>query len=509
VRSHSNAFTAYSNLISETATSNLSGTVLGGAAPLILTPGVYRFDTTAQLTGQLILNTQGDPNAVFHFLIGTTLTTATNSQVSFLNGSSTNVFWAVGTSATLGIGSQLQGNLIATTSVTVNGGVQVDGRVLAIDGAVTLDHNAIRGAAAATATASHWSGGTSNTWSGGNWTPDASGSPAERTLAPVADVIFSATGGIRQNQSTVLDFNAAVSSFTVNDPAAVTVSGTKVLTIMGSEPTSGITINDGAGLTTINTGVVLRNSSQTMTVNNAAGLQVSGVVSGAIGLTKAGTGTLTLTAANTYTGTTAIDAGTLRADGAGTLGTTSAIVVNNGGTLLLSQSGSATTDRINNSSSMTLNGGTFATGGLSEHAVESNSVTSGIGALTLSSNSRIDLGSGTSTLAFADSRSSSWTGTLSVWNWSGQRLTGGGTDQLYFGSDASGLTGTQLNQIAFYSDSGSTYLGSGSFADGLNGEVVPVPEPATWLAGGLAVCGLVVFGRQRSRAAVLKPAAEK
>jgi type VI secretion system secreted protein VgrG len=492
VRSHANAFTAYTNLTHETFTTNLSGTVLGGAAPLTLTPGVYRFDTTAQLTGTLILDTQGDPNAVFHFIIGTTLTTAVNSQITFLNGSSTNVFWAIGTSATLGVGSTLQGNLIATTSVTVNSGVQVNGRVLAIDGAITMDTNVIHGAAPASATASYWTGNVSSNWSGGNWSPDANGEITGRSLAPVADVIFSATGATRQD--TVLDFNAAISSLTVKDPAAVTISGSYVLTIMGTASNSGITIENGAGLTTISTDLVLKGSSQTMAVNNAAGLRINGSISGDIGLTKTGTGILTLAATNTYTGTTTVSGGTLKADAAGALGATSSIVINSGGTLLLSQSGSATTNRINDSSTMTLNGGTFNTGGLSERNLAGSVVTPGIGAVTLLSSSIIDMGNGASVLAFANSSAQVWTGTLTILNWSGSSLTGGGTDQLFFGTDSSGLTDTQLAQIAFYSDAGDTFLGTGRFI-GDGGEVV-VPEPSTWLAGAL-VLGFIGFTQRR------------
>lgn len=493
VRSHANVFTAYTNLTHETFTTNLSGVVLGGAAPLTLTPGVYRFDTTAQLTGTLILDTQGDPNAVFHFIIGTTLTTATNSQITFLNGSSTNVFWAIGTSATLGVGSTFQGNLLATTSVTVNSGVHLDGRVLAIDGAVTMDTNVINGAAPASAAESHWTGNASNTWSGGNWSPDGSGEITGRSLAPVADVVFSATGATLQN--TVLDFNAAISSLTVNDSAAVTISGSYVLTIMGTASSSGITIENGAGLTTINTDVVLKGTSQTVAVNNAAGLQINGAISGAIGLTKTGTGTLTLAATNTYTGTTTIAGGTLKADSAGALGATSGVVINSSGTLLLSQTGSATTDRINNSSTLTLNGGTLNTGGLSEYNLSGGIVTPGMGAVTLSSSSTIDMGNGASVLAFANSSAQTWVGTLTILNWSGTPFFGGGTDQLFFGTDTSGLSATQLAQIAFYSDSGNTYLGTAAFT-GDGGEITPVPEAGTWLAGAL-VFGAIGFMQRR------------
>jgi hypothetical protein len=185
------------------------------------------------------------------------------------------------------------------------------------------------------------------------------------------------------------------------------------------------------------------------------------------------------------------------------LGGTSSIVVNAGGTLLLSQSGSATNNRINNSSTMTLNGGTFNTAGLSEHELSGVTVTPGIGALTLSSNSTIDLGTGASILAFANSSAQTWSGTLSIYNWSGTPVVGDGTDQLYFGTDSTGLTTQQLSQIAFYSDSGTTFLGSADFVSGLDGEVGPVPEPATWFAAAL-VAGATGWSQRRRFTRILR-----
>src|SRR6202043_1635970 len=125
-------------------------------------------------------------------------------------------------------------------------------------------------------------------------------------LVANADVVFSVTGVPPQNQNTVLDLDTTISSLTVNDSAAVMISGAHTLSIDGSGATTGMTINSGAGLTTIDSNLVLIGSSQTMTVNNSAGLLINGSVGGTIGLTKAGTGTLTLNGANTYTGTTTI-----------------------------------------------------------------------------------------------------------------------------------------------------------------------------------------------------------
>ena len=122
--------------------SNLTGQDLGG---LTLTPGVYFFQSSAQLTGTLTLNALGDPNAVFVFQIGSTLTTASNSSVIFTNGGvGNNLFWQVGSSATLGTTTSFTGNILALTSITLNTGANINcGRALAQNGAVTLDTNRV------------------------------------------------------------------------------------------------------------------------------------------------------------------------------------------------------------------------------------------------------------------------------------------------------------------------------------------------------------------------------
>ena len=295
----------------------------------------------------------------------------------------------------------------------------------------------------------------------------------------------------------VLDLDTAISSLTVNDSVAMTVSGSHTLSINRTGATTGITINSSAGLTAINNALVLSGSPQTMAVNNAAGLLMNGSMGGTIGLTKTGPGMLTFAGTNTYIGTTTINAGTLNAGAAGALNGTSNIVVNASGTLLLSQSGSATTNRINNSSTMTLNGGRFNMSGLSEHNLSGTTVTPGIGAVTLSSNSVIDLGAGASILPFAGSSAQTWIAALSIYNCSGTLVAGHGTDQLYFDTDSTNLTATQLSQIAFYSDSGTTLLGTAVYASGLDGEIVPVSEPSTWFAAALAFGGLGFMQRRR------------
>lgn len=137
---------AYDALAGAAVDTDLTGQDLGG---LTLTTGVYSFSSSAQLTGTLTLDAQGDPNAVFIFKIGSALTTASASSVAVINsGSGCNVFWQVGSSATLDTTTSFQGNILALSSITLNTGATIiPGRALARNGALTLDTNTIDGSA--------------------------------------------------------------------------------------------------------------------------------------------------------------------------------------------------------------------------------------------------------------------------------------------------------------------------------------------------------------------------
>jgi hypothetical protein len=129
-----------------------------GTSPgaVTLSPGVYCFDSSAQLTGTLTLSSNG----VYVFQMGSTLTTASNSSVVLANGATAaNVFWQVGSSDTLGTNTVFVGSIFALISDTVTTGASVNGRIFALTGAVTLDSNAINAAAAGSGGGGAGSGG--------------------------------------------------------------------------------------------------------------------------------------------------------------------------------------------------------------------------------------------------------------------------------------------------------------------------------------------------------------
>jgi type VI secretion system secreted protein VgrG len=141
-QAHADALAGYGTLLGLTPTGNLTGQDLGG---LTLTPGVYCFSSTAQLTGTLTLNALNDADAVFVFQIGTTLITASQSLVDLVNDAAGgHVYWQVGSAATLGPATDFAGTILAQTSITLDTGADIAcGRALAVNGAVTMDDNAV------------------------------------------------------------------------------------------------------------------------------------------------------------------------------------------------------------------------------------------------------------------------------------------------------------------------------------------------------------------------------
>ena len=120
--------------------------VSGDLVGKTLTTGVYTSTSSLANSGDLTLDAQGNPDAVFIFQIASTLTTGSGSKIILANGAKAcNVFWQVGSSATLGTNSVFKGNILALTSITITTGVNLEGRALARNGAVTLDTDVITG----------------------------------------------------------------------------------------------------------------------------------------------------------------------------------------------------------------------------------------------------------------------------------------------------------------------------------------------------------------------------
>jgi type VI secretion system secreted protein VgrG len=195
-QAQTDATNAYNILAALPFTADLSGQDLDAVG--VLTKGVYKFDSSAQLSGNLVINFAGLDNVYVVFQIGSTLTTASGSNVTIENaGANDGVYWQVGSSATLGTGSSIVGSVIAETAVTMTTAAKDGcGRVIALTAAVTMDTNTISD----TCPIVNASGQTIGTFGGGvltapyttyslSGTNDNTGTPATTsgTVAPVPE----------------------------------------------------------------------------------------------------------------------------------------------------------------------------------------------------------------------------------------------------------------------------------------------------------------------------------
>lgn len=129
---------AYDDAAGRVPTASVAGDLVGQTLP----GGVYKSTGPLAVSGTLTLDAQNDPNTVFVFQVASTLTTASASNISLVNGAQAcNVYWQVGSSATLGTASTFKGSILALTSITATTDATVEGRALARNGAVTLDNN--------------------------------------------------------------------------------------------------------------------------------------------------------------------------------------------------------------------------------------------------------------------------------------------------------------------------------------------------------------------------------
>jgi type VI secretion system secreted protein VgrG len=221
--------TAYNSAAGQPVTQDLTGQNLGNRT---LTPGVYHFSSSAQLTGPLTLDGQGATHAIFIFQIGSTLTTASAASVNLVNGASEcDVWWQIGSSATLGTSTTFRGNLMALTSITLNTGANIPGgRALARNGAVTLDTNVI---SLPTGCGSSSSGDSSGTPS----SSPSSGSPAGPSGGPATGTSLTQPPGS----------TPSVGGPTVGSPGTPSVSPSPRIPVTAGPPDVS-TPNTGRGL---------------------------------------------------------------------------------------------------------------------------------------------------------------------------------------------------------------------------------------------------------------------
>ncbi len=231
-------------------------TELGGTT---LVPGIYKSaDGTFGISGALILDAQGNPDAVFIFQTASTLITASSSAVVLVNGAqANNIFWQVGSSATLGTYSIFKGNILAQSSITATNGAILDGRALAQTAAVTLDSNTFNAAVAVlTSTA-----------------------PVTVTGSNAADVTPIVTGGGTIN----VQNNGGHVAATVTGPGAINIT------------------NNGAAVTVIETGAGIfniLNNGQVLTATNTGDgvITINSTCTGAVTVTNTGDGNITVNA---------------------------------------------------------------------------------------------------------------------------------------------------------------------------------------------------------------------
>jgi uncharacterized repeat protein (TIGR01451 family) len=295
---------AYLNLAAQTpVTLDLTGKDLGGQT---LVKGVYSFSSSAGLTGTLTLDAGGSANAVWVFKIGSTLTTASGSSVVLINGANPcNVFWQVGSSATLGSATNFVGNIFALTSITLITGATVQGRLLARNGSVTLDTNTVNITAC---------GGTTGT-----------------TVPPTLSTAFSpatiTAGGTSTLTITLSNPNTTAASlttpFTDTLPSGLVVSGGSSTTCTGGA----LTATAGSSAVILTGGSIPINGSCVLTVDVAAASGGSYINSLAVGALVTSNGasaapavaTLTVSALSSVTVGKAFNPATIGAGGTSSL----------------------------------------------------------------------------------------------------------------------------------------------------------------------------------------------
>lgn len=215
---------AYDNAAGQAVTTSVSGDLVGRT----LTEGVYNSTSSLALNGQLTLDGQGNTNSVFVFQVASALVTGSASTIILTNGAQAcNVFWQVGSSATLGTASSFKGTILALTSITVQNRATVEGRALARNGQVSLDTNVFTAPACATTPTTSAPPTTG--------TPSATGTPTDTvsaTATPTTTTTVSAT---------------PTGTPTVTETLATGAGGTPTVAPTSAAPLAGTGNGSGAG----------------------------------------------------------------------------------------------------------------------------------------------------------------------------------------------------------------------------------------------------------------------
>ena len=237
---------------------------LGG---LTLTGGVYKSASALQLTGALTLDAQGDPNTVFIFQAASTLITASASHVNLINGAQPcNVFWQVGSSATLGTSSVFVGNILALTSVSMNNAVTVQGRALARNGSVTMINDTLTvGRCAPGTTGSGTGPGEGGGTGGGPGSGNSSASPGNGTAIFTTISRSVAATVARYGTSRCVDrsFRAVVTGLLIR--RVVFSVGSHVIATRTRAPFDAL-IKDGGGIRTVTARVTFTDATPAKTL---------------------------------------------------------------------------------------------------------------------------------------------------------------------------------------------------------------------------------------------------
>ncbi|MFS2090738.1 ice-binding family protein [Paenarthrobacter nicotinovorans] len=249
LQAQSDLTTAYNNAAGQALTASVSGDLVGQT----LTEGVYKSTSSLALSGQLTLDGQGNPASVFVFQVASTLITASASSIIFTNGAQAcNVFWQVGSSATLGTASSFKGTVLALTSITAQTNAVVEGRLLARNGQVSLDTNVVTAPACVT-------------------TPTTSAPPATATATPTATETVTETATATATPTateTVTETATATATATATPTATETVTETATAT---ATPTATETVTETATATPTATETVTETATATATATSSDG----------------------------------------------------------------------------------------------------------------------------------------------------------------------------------------------------------------------------------------------